>query len=407
MQSGLFTIGILAYNNYNFIKEAIDSVLNQNYDSIEIIINNDGSKDFNEQELFKYICENKKNNIKNIIIHNNEENVGTVKSANYICKNASGEYFMLMAADDALYDQEVFGRYVQEFSKRDEKVLMAKIAMCGLELSDEREYIPSQGMINLLKSQDNKRIFSRLTHDSFMPTTSTCYKIELLEETGYFDEKYFIIEDASKFIYLARKGYKFGWIDNFIASRHRDGGVSHGNSRNKSESYRRYRFDELLLFVDEILPYKEQILPKDQKLLEKKWKYIKGAYYRNFLLNDEGNVEYRNYDKDLCLPIINEMKKEQRKESIKTFIRTRAETISLKVKLRSVVNICCLIIFTSFLEFLDSLFNLTLFGNTTIIKAMFPLMYLCLFVLLAECFLKISIRVVWDIIKIYKGLRAK
>lgn len=407
MQSGLFTIGILAYNNYNFIKEAIDSVLNQNYDSIEIIINNDGSKDFNEQELFKYICENKRNNIKNIIIHNNEENVGTVKSANYICKNASGEYFMLMAADDALYDQEVFGRYVQEFSKRDEKVLMAKIAMCGLELSDEREYIPSQEMIDLLKSQDNKRIFSRLTHDSFIPTTSTCYKIELLEETGYFDEKYFIIEDASKFIYLARKGYKFGWIDNFIASRHRDGGVSHGNSRNKSESYRRYRFDELLLFVDEILPYKEQLLPKDQELMEKKWKYIKGAYYRNFLLNDEGDVEYRNYDKELCLPMIDEMKKEQRKGKIKTFIRNCAERISLKEKLRSVVEICCLIIFTSFLEFLDSLFNLTLFGNITIIKAMFPLMYLCLFVLLAECFLNIFIRVVWDIIKIYKGLRTK
>ena len=50
----MFTVGIVSYKNYNLIRDAIDSVFIQNYPNIELIVSNDGSDDFGEQNLREY-----------------------------------------------------------------------------------------------------------------------------------------------------------------------------------------------------------------------------------------------------------------------------------------------------------------------------------------------------------------
>ena len=65
-------------------------------------------------------------------------------------------------------------------------------------------------------------------------------------------------------------GIKFYWVD-FIAAKHRSGGISHGNKLNLSEAYQKYRYDEILIYQNEILPYQELILDEDKKLMKKKW----------------------------------------------------------------------------------------------------------------------------------------
>ncbi len=407
MNSPLFTFGILAYNNYEYIKEAVDSVLSQDYPAIELIINNDGSADFDEKELTEYIDNKKYDNIVNVKINNNKNNIGTVKSVNFICKNASGEYLMLMAADDALFNSNVLRKFVDAFEASDEKTLVmsGRIAMCGSALDDVKEYFPTDDRVALLKRGDSNQIFSKLTHDSFMPTTSTCFKIAAIKETGFYDEQYFIIEDASKFIYLARNGYKFGWIDDFVAARHRDGGISHGNTRNKSESYRRYRFDEILLFVKEILPYADRILPEDKDLMERKWQYIKGAYYKNFLLNDLGVVEYRDYDRDICQPMIAEMKKAEKRNMFVAFFRERAVTVSLKKKIKEIIELLLILCLGAVIENITGKYEIALMGNNLYLEVCIYAIYILCVILLLEKVLSIGIRILWDLRKLIGRLR--
>ena len=81
------------YNAENYLKDAIDSILNQTYQNFELIIVNDGSTDSSEEIINSY----KSNKIKYI---ENKENLGLIKSLNFGLDKAKGKYIVRMDADD-------------------------------------------------------------------------------------------------------------------------------------------------------------------------------------------------------------------------------------------------------------------------------------------------------------------
>ncbi len=283
MKKSLFSFVIGSYNNYKYIYEAIDSVLIQTYPRIELIISNDGSDDFQSDEVKRYIEKNQNGNIINLIINNNAKNIGTVANVEYCRRISNGEYIMYMAADDCLYDENVIETFVNNFQflGDDALCITAKVAMCGELLTQIESIEPQSEVIEFIKKYTPKQMFSRLSHTFTIPTTSTCYRKKLYDIVGPYDTKYFIIEDASLYLKMSRMGIKFYWVD-FIAAKHRSGGISHGNKLNLSEAYQKYRYDEILIYQNEILPYQELILDEDKKLMKKKWQYIEFAYWNDF-----------------------------------------------------------------------------------------------------------------------------
>ena len=71
----LISIIVLSYNNSTYIFESINSILQQNYKNIELIITDDGTQDFNKQTYVDYILKNRKETITNLIVHKNEVNL--------------------------------------------------------------------------------------------------------------------------------------------------------------------------------------------------------------------------------------------------------------------------------------------------------------------------------------------
>ncbi|WP_312103011.1 glycosyltransferase [Pygmaiobacter massiliensis] len=282
----LFSFGILSYNNYCYITETLDSLFKQDYPNIELLISNDGSEDFDEQELIDYIANNKRENIKRVFVNNNAENIGTVQNINLVRQQARGEYIMYMAADDALYDETVLSRYVEEFERlgRNAMLVCSKTAMCSHDLEDMRCTAPDKAGIEAIKSLSPKQMFSRLSHTFTIPTTSTAYRMSLYEKLGGYDADYYIMEDAPLYIRMAREGIPFYWIDNMIGARHRDGGISHGNTLNLGEGYRRYRYDEITFFKKEVLPYKNRLQPYDRNKMQEKWEMVQREYDKLFVL---------------------------------------------------------------------------------------------------------------------------
>lgn len=84
------------YNTCNFLEEAIESVLNQIYKNIEIILIDDGSKDGSEKICDKYA--EKYNNI----VAKHMINSGAAKARNEGIKLATGEFIMFFDSDDIL-----------------------------------------------------------------------------------------------------------------------------------------------------------------------------------------------------------------------------------------------------------------------------------------------------------------
>ena len=74
MKKGLFSVVIVCYNQADLIYDCIDSILEQTYPQIEIIIADDHSYDFDYEKLSRYIEKNAKDNLKRYEIFTNEKN---------------------------------------------------------------------------------------------------------------------------------------------------------------------------------------------------------------------------------------------------------------------------------------------------------------------------------------------
>lgn len=91
----LITIIVPFYNNQSSIKRCVDSIVNQTYKNLEIILINDGSTDDGLD-----ICKQYRQKDDRIIIINNECNKGVSYSRNVGLKNAHGKYIGFVDADD-------------------------------------------------------------------------------------------------------------------------------------------------------------------------------------------------------------------------------------------------------------------------------------------------------------------
>lgn len=96
-KSPLVTVICLCYNQSAYVTQALDSVLNQSYKNIEIIVVNDASTDDS-----KVIIESKIKDLAAVTFINLEKNTGPNKAFNLAAKKANGTYIMDLAADDFL-----------------------------------------------------------------------------------------------------------------------------------------------------------------------------------------------------------------------------------------------------------------------------------------------------------------
>ena len=91
-----FSIMVPVYNVEKYIRECIESVLNQTYDDFELILVDDGSKDDSGKICDEYASRD--NRI--IVIH--KENGGLISARRAAIKVAQGEYCLFLDSDDYL-----------------------------------------------------------------------------------------------------------------------------------------------------------------------------------------------------------------------------------------------------------------------------------------------------------------
>lgn len=90
------SIVIPVYNGMPFLEKCMDSVLNQTYKNIEVILSNDGSTDDSLKKIKEY---SKK--YKNVIFESHK-NVGLSETRNLALKKATGDYVTYLDVDDYL-----------------------------------------------------------------------------------------------------------------------------------------------------------------------------------------------------------------------------------------------------------------------------------------------------------------
>lgn len=94
MKNNLISVIIPIYNSEKFLCRCVDSVLNQTYSNLEIILVNDGSTDKSEEICLKYVKKDSR------VKYFYKKNSGAGDTRNYGIKKANGKYIGFIDSDD-------------------------------------------------------------------------------------------------------------------------------------------------------------------------------------------------------------------------------------------------------------------------------------------------------------------
>lgn len=188
------SIIIPVYNGSNFIKQAIESAINQTYKNLEILVINDGSTDNGKTEKIVKEFGNKVRYIK-------KENGGVASALNLGIKEATGEYISWLSHDD-IYLPNKIERGIKALGKLENK---NTIIFSNFELIDENGITFST--TNFTKNI-NKEKFCQGIYPVLKGTVNGCSTLIpkiCFEDVGYFKEELKTTNDYDMWIRLFNK----------------------------------------------------------------------------------------------------------------------------------------------------------------------------------------------------------
>ncbi len=110
MENPLISIIIPAYNAAKYIEETINSCLNQTYTNLEIIVQDDHSKDGTWELINKLYSTNTK-----VKLFRNEENLGIGDNWSAAYDKVKGDYVIIFNADDLL-NPDLITKFLEQFN---------------------------------------------------------------------------------------------------------------------------------------------------------------------------------------------------------------------------------------------------------------------------------------------------
>ena len=173
----LISIIIPVYNVEKYLKVCIDSILNQTYKDLEIILVNDGSTDNSKKICESYLLKD------NRIILIDQLNSGPSKARNKGIEIAKGKYISFVDADDVIkldYYQNLYNLA----NKTDVDIIMSEILYYnGITESKKHSIVPKDSVLN--KHEIINKILIQFYGGDTTNIASLCnklYKRELIQK---------------------------------------------------------------------------------------------------------------------------------------------------------------------------------------------------------------------------------
>ncbi|MBG9816168.1 MULTISPECIES: glycosyltransferase family 2 protein [Bacillus] len=206
------SVVVLVYNTEYYLKECLDSLVNQSLPDLQIIAVNDESPDNSAEILNEY--EKKYPNI--TVIH--QKNSGGANAGNHGLKYATGEYITLMDSDDIL-PLDAYEKLYLEAKRSEADIVIGRpnILINGVQkeiiYKKEREVWQTNRLIEHVKDYPDifydgfywNKIFRReliFEHQCFMPPGMLYADRPMVHKAFLYAKKIAIITDV---VYLWRK----------------------------------------------------------------------------------------------------------------------------------------------------------------------------------------------------------
>jgi glycosyltransferase involved in cell wall biosynthesis len=190
------SVVIPVYNQGQYLARAIESVLNQTYADVEVVVVNDGSTDESEKIAGAYLKDPRFKYI-------SQENRGLPAARNRGMAESSGSYLCFLDSDDYYHADKI----ARQVAILDDDSRYG-FSYCDIFTVDEMEALVSdQYDVAKVRTELTGNIFQSLMIGGYFPPHTVMVRREVLEKVGLFDEELGGHADYDLWLRISAAGY--------------------------------------------------------------------------------------------------------------------------------------------------------------------------------------------------------
>lgn len=201
----LVSVNIITHNRANYIGEAINSVLNQDFKDLELIIVDDASTDNTKDVVSSFLVDER---VKYFPLEK-QKNIATIR--NIALSKSVGEYIAILDSDDLWCDEKKITKQV-DFLKENKDIVMTGSGAIIIDSTGKEKRKTSKPV----NDKDIKNIF--LVKNPFFHS-SVLYRKSSIINLGGYNEDLKYCDDFDLWIRLNEKEKFYNFPDFFIKYR--------------------------------------------------------------------------------------------------------------------------------------------------------------------------------------------
>ncbi|MCR4635495.1 MAG: glycosyltransferase [Butyrivibrio sp.] len=262
----LVSIIVPVYNVKPYLERCVNSIMNQTYTYLEIILVDDGSTDGSKELCDELKCRDDRI----IVIHQNNQGLSAARNTGI--EVARGQYLCFVDSDD--YVNPEYVKYLYNMCMENG----ADIGICGHYITEEDNYYNKIDFSKTIEVYSKKEIFDKFysdMHGSIVIAWNKLYKRECIGNIRY--DVGIIHEDEAttfKFLYNAEKIAFGSEVGYYYFSR---------NDSITSQAYSKKNLDILIAYENRLNFYKEH---KERELYDRECQF-----YLSEILNQYGKAK--------------------------------------------------------------------------------------------------------------------
>ena len=277
---------LATYNGQEFLREQIDSILNQSYQDFNLIISDDSSED----ETYKILKEYEKKDSR-IRLFRQEKNLGLIQNFEFLLKQVTSDYFMFSDQDDIWKENKI------EKSINKLKQEKAALVYTDLEIVDKNLEIiyPSYWKYkNIYKKIKKYNNFEALYLNNFVTGCTILAKSNYIKDIMPLPKtSKFMLHDYWTALVIASKD-KIAYLDEPTIKyrQHKNNRVGSSRRSDKIEKFKELRDLFIRVKIEHFQIFEENISKINSKEIVK---YTKPALEYFKALEKETNIYLKSW----------------------------------------------------------------------------------------------------------------
>lgn len=190
-ENPLVSVVVVTYNSAKYVIETLESIYNQSYKNIELIIADDCSTDNTEEICLNWLKE-KSVRFVYTLFTKTSRNSGVASNANNGIRRSKGEYIKTIAGDDILLEDCILNNLQYAIDNPMTEILFSRCKLFGLP----EKLLVSKDVFKYSYFNLDKRAFTYfILRSNFIPAATSFYKRTVFDKIGYFMEEIPLLED--------------------------------------------------------------------------------------------------------------------------------------------------------------------------------------------------------------------